>query len=204
MTVVTIAGIAAGLTAGSGSTGGDAAAINRAATAQVGPRASAHRHGGSLETLVRTSKPYQFYDSVTPSAIPAGAIAAVYADGPYAASPAEVAGMRTVMWIDVRGTDPAASAVDTEPGDATPQQAADWALARLRSRPQAIARIYTTISEWPQVQADVTATVPAGMRSRIRWWIADPTGVSHLVPGSDATQWYWGSAYDISTAKPGF
>jgi hypothetical protein len=24
------------------------------------------------------------------------------------------------------------------------------------------------------------------------------------VPGASATQWYWGSSYDISTAQPGF
>ncbi len=38
------------------------------------------------------------------------------------------------------------------------------------------------------------------MQARIRWWIANPTGYPHLVPGSDATQWYWGSSVDISTA----
>jgi hypothetical protein len=220
-----IAGIAAGLTAGSGPAPGGAAALNRAnvpvgsqtASGQnshqqgAGSGHAAHRlrsarvrSGGGLETLVKTDKPYVFYDSVIPSAIPARGIAAVYATGPYAASQSQVAGRKTVMWIDVTGTDPAASALDTEPSDATPQQAADWALARLRTRPHAIARIYTMISEWPQVQADVAATVPANLRPRIRWWIADPTGVPHLVPGSDATQWYWGSGYDISTAKPGF
>jgi hypothetical protein len=225
-TAVAVAGIAAGLTAGSGPAAGDAAALNRATVADGSQSAArpqpassqgsrqpgagtghlAHRPsgGGSLETLVRTNKPYEFYDSVIPSAIPAGGIAAVYATGPYAASPSQVAGRRTVIWIDVTGTDPAASALDTEPSDATPQQAADWALARLRTRPHAIARIYTMLSEWPAVQADVASTVPAAMRSRIRWWIADPTGVPHLVPGSDATQWYWGSGYDISTAKADF
>jgi hypothetical protein len=59
------------------------------------------------------------------------------------------------------------------------------------------------LSEWPSVQA-ACATLPASMRSRIRWWIADPTGVPHIVPGSDATQWFWGANYDISTATPRF
>ena len=58
-------------------------------------------------------------------------------------------------------------------------------------------------SEWPAVQAAV-ATLPTRMRSRVRWWIADPTGYPHLVPGSDATQWYWGPRYDITTATPRF
>jgi hypothetical protein len=42
------------------------------------------------------------------------------------------------------------------------------------------------------------------MRSHVRYWIADPTGQPHIVPGSDATQWYWGSNVDISTATPRF
>jgi len=54
-----------------------------------------------------------------------------------------------------------------------------------------------------QVQAAIAA-LPSSMQSHVRWWIADPTGVPHLVPGSSATQWYWGSGYDISTASPGF
>jgi len=48
------------------------------------------------------------------------------------------------------------------------------------------------------------ASLPQSLRSHIRWWIADPTGYPHIVPGSDATQWYWGPNYDISTALPGF
>jgi len=41
-------------------------------------------------------------------------------------------------------------------------------------------------------------------RSRVRYWIADPTGVPHVVAGSGATQWYWGNSYDITTANPDF
>ena len=41
------------------------------------------------------------------------------------------------------------------------------------------------------------------MQHQVRWWIADPTGVPHVVPGAQATQWYWGHNYDISTALPG-
>jgi hypothetical protein len=48
------------------------------------------------------------------------------------------------------------------------------------------------------------AALPASMQSHVRWWIADPTGVPHVVPGSSATQWYWGSNYDITTATPSF
>jgi hypothetical protein len=41
------------------------------------------------------------------------------------------------------------------------------------------------------------------MQHQVRWWIADPTGTPHIVPGADATQWYWGHSYDITTARPG-
>jgi len=59
------------------------------------------------------------------------------------------------------------------------------------------------LSEWPAVKAAV-AKLPAKMRSHVRYWIADPTGYPHLVPGSSATQWYWGTGYDISTATTRF
>jgi len=151
----------------------------------------------------RVGRPYVFYDSVTPTAIPAHRAVATYATGNYAASPADVAGRRTVLWIDTTGTDYKASALDIEPGDATPPVAANWARQRLSAYPHAVARLYTMQSEWPAVKAAVAA-LPAWMHSHIRYWIADPTGVPHMVPGSQATQWYWGSSYDISTAAPNF
>jgi hypothetical protein len=148
------------------------------------------------------AKPYLIYDSVLPAALPPNNMDATYATGPYAATLSQVAG-RQVMWIDVSGTDYEASALDVEPTDATPDQAAIWAYHRLSRHPTELAHIYTNISEWPQVQA-ACARLPAWMQSHIRWWIADPTGVPHVVPGSDATQWYWGPSYDISTATPRF
>jgi len=148
-------------------------------------------------------KPYLIYDSVTPSALPKGNAAATYATGNYAASPSEVAGHKTVMWIDVTGYDHAASVLDVEPGDATPSMAASWAWHRLKDSPKALARIYTMRSQWPAVKAAISH-LPANMRSHVRYWIADPTGSPHIVPGSDATQWYWGKSYDISTATPRF
>jgi hypothetical protein len=147
-----------------------------------------------------SDKPYSIYDSVTPSAIPAHQKVAAYADGSYAVSPGQVAGRGQVAWIDVSGSDIHASALDVEPGNATPAIAASWALHKLRAQPHGVAWIYTMQSEWPAVKAAVATTLPSGMRSHVRWWIADPTGVPHLVPGSDATQWYWGPHYDISEA----
>lgn len=150
-----------------------------------------------------STKPYLIYDSVTPSAIPAGKTAAVYVNGSYAASSAQVAGHKSVLWIDTNGSNPAAHALDVEPGDATPAVAAQWVRARLRSRPHAVAIVYTMRSQWGAVKNSVSG-LPKRMRSHVRYWIADPTGVPHIVPGSDATQWYWGQSYDITTAKPSF
>jgi hypothetical protein len=161
-----------------------------------------HRRHVSHETAA-AAKPYLIYDSVTPGAIPAGRAAAVYSTGPYAAQPSEVAGHSRVVWIDTRGSNPGASALDVEPGDATPAIAADWARRRLTANPHGLARIYTMRSEWASVQAAVSS-LSSWMRSRIRYWIADPTGSPHIVPGSDATQWYWGKSYDITTATPRF
>jgi hypothetical protein len=147
-------------------------------------------------------QPYLIYDSVTPTQIPQGQVTATYATGGYAV-PASVVAGRQVIWIDTLGTDPAASALDVEPGDATPAVAASWAFHKLSADPNGDARIYTMISEWPAVKAAI-ATLPPAMQAHVHYWIADPTGVAHVVPGSSATQWYWGKSYDISTAIPGF
>lgn len=224
-----VAGVAATVTAGqgSGSAAGDVAAINRAGSASVSGNAGsvgapgkvgsasapgnvrAVRRGLAVgrattpTTPTTPTKPYLMYDSVEPSAIPLGHVIATYTTGPYAIPASAVAG-RQVLWIDTNATDPSADALDIEPTDATPQQAADWAVQKLTANPHALAHLYCSQGEWPAVQAAVAATVPAKLRSRIRWWIADPTGYPHLVPGSDATQWYWGSTYDISTVTPHF
>jgi hypothetical protein len=149
------------------------------------------------------SGPYQIYDSTTPSSIPAGQQAAVYSDGAYAASPSQVAGHPGTIWIDTNGSNPSANALDVEPGDATPAQAGQWVAQKLTDTPDQVAIVYTMRSDWPAVQAAV-GQLPQWMQSHVRWWIADPTGVPHMVPGASATQWYWGPSYDISTANPGF
>ena len=149
-------------------------------------------------------QPYVFYDSVTPGQIPTGHVVATYADGPYAVSPSQVTGAKWVLWIDVNGSDPTnAQVLDVEPGDATPTTAAAWAQQRLTAHPNGYAVIYTMLSEWSAVK-DAIAALPASMQSHVRYWIADPTGVPHVVPGSSATQWDWGQNFDISTALPSF
>jgi hypothetical protein len=136
--------------------------------------------------------------------VPAGREVATYADGAHPVSPAAVAGRSgPVLWIDVTGGDPLAPVLDVEPGNASPAVVASWVTRRLAAAPSGVAIIYTMIDEWPAARAAV-ATLPAAMQARVRWWIADPTGYAHIVPGSDATQWYWGPSYDISTASPDF
>jgi hypothetical protein len=205
-TAAAIVGVSAGVTYPVGAASSPSA-ISHAQQPQHPPvrarLASWQRTQRQTVTPGRPAAPYLIYDSVIPSAIPSHRMVATYATGPYAVSPGQVSGRGPVMWIDVRGTDYRASALDVEPGDATPYVAAIWAWHRLSTYPNAIAHIYTMRSEWPSVQA-ACATLPASMRSRIRWWIADPTGVPHIVPGSDATQWFWGANYDISTATPRF
>ncbi len=147
--------------------------------------------------------PYQVYDSVTPSAIPHGHQIAVYANGAYTASASNVAGRGHVLWIDTNGSDTKASALDVEPGDATPSGAASWVHAKLDASHKSVAIVYTMISQWQAVKDNVGA-LPQWMHSHVRYWIADPTGVQHVLPGANATQWYWGNSYDITTANPGF
>jgi hypothetical protein len=164
---------------------------------------TAHKPTAHKPAAAKPARPYQIYDSVTPSAIPAHARIATYADGGYAVAPSQVAHRGHVLWIDTNGADPHAAALDVEPGDATPAMAATWAWHKLHAAAGSVAIIYTMRSEWAAAQAAVHH-LPAHMQSHVRWWIADPTGVNHIVPGASATQWYWGHNYDITTAKPGF
>jgi hypothetical protein len=178
------------------------AASQHASPARLPHRATANVRLSADAHPAVPAKPYLIYDSTTPQAIPAHHEVATYADGNFAVPASQVAG-RNVMWVDTNGSDPHAQALDIEPGDATPTQAATWVQQKLTADPQSTAVLYTMKSDWPAVQASV-ATLPTWMQHQVRWWIADPTGVPHVVPGSNATQWYWGQSYDISTATPGF
>jgi hypothetical protein len=177
-----------------------AAAPAHATLAAAAPRPAA-QHKAARPT--GPTKPYTIYDSVTPGSIPSSQPAAVYADGNYAASASQMSGHHSVLWIDANGSDPNANVLDVEPGDATPAGAAQWVQAHLKAQPNSVAIIYTMRSDWSAVQ-DAVGGLPSSEQSHVRYWIADPTGVAHVVPGSSATQWYWGSSYDISTANPNF
>jgi hypothetical protein len=182
-----------------------AVAAKPAARAHATRAAAARRPAAQHKAAPPTgpTKPYVVYDSVTPGSLPANQAAAVYADGAYAASSSEMSGHHSVLWIDTNGSDPNANALDVEPGDATPAGSAQWVQAHLSKQPHSVAIIYTMRSDWSAVQ-DAVAGLPSWEQSHVRYWIADPTGVAHVVPGSSATQWYWGSNYDISTANPNF
>jgi hypothetical protein len=173
------------------------------ASTASGQQSAAPQQHAAPAPAPRPQYPYEIYDSVTPGQIPGNHVIATYATGPFAVPGSQVAG-RVVLWIDTTGTDPqGAAALDVEPGDATPASAATWVQQKMDADPHATAILYTMRSEWPATQAAVS-TLPSWMQSHVRWWIADPTGVPHVVPGSNATQWYWGTSYDISTALPGF
>jgi len=190
--------------------GGPAPAISAHTTADpVKAKAAATPEAKAAATPAVKAKPAApatpetFYDSVAPTAIPAGQHVATYANGPYQASGAAVAGRGTVLWIDTNGTNTQANALDVEPGDATPTEAASWVSAKLAANPRSEPIVYTFEAEWGSVQSNIKA-LPSWMQSHVKYWIADPTGTPHIVPGASATQWYWGSSYDISMAQPGF
>jgi len=173
----------------------------KAAVVKPAPAKAAPVHRARVH--VAAPKPYQIYDSVTPNSIPHGPQVATYANGAYAASASTVAGRGHVLWIDTNGSDTHASALDVEPGDATPAGAASWVQDKLNADHKGVAIVYTMISQWQSVKDNVAA-LPHWMQSHVRYWIADPTGVEHVLPGANATQWYWGNSYDITTANPGF
>jgi hypothetical protein len=206
-TAVVAAAVAAGVSAGSSTAPSQPNDIAQAqhAAAHSAKQAPGKPRAASAHTSHQSAPAanYLMYDSVLPSALPANQVVATYAAGGYAVPPSQVTGHKAVLWIDTTGSDYNASILDIEPGAAPLSSVEPWVWHRLHAHPQALARLYSSQAEWPAVQAAV-ATLPASMRSQIRWWIADPTGTPHLVPGSDATQWYWGSTYDLSTVTPRF
>jgi hypothetical protein len=177
-----------------------APAAKPAAQASTPAATPASTSSGSTSQPAQPTAPYEFYDSTTPSQIPAGQHEiATYANGAYAVSPSQVSG-KQVLWVDTNGSDPSANVLDVEPGDATPAQAAQWVQQRETQHPGQLAVVYTMMSDWGAAQQAISA-LPHSMQANVRWWIADPTGTPHIVPGATATQWYWGPNYDISSAN---
>jgi hypothetical protein len=171
--------------------------------AEHAAKPAAKHEAKRAEKKAKPAGPYHIWDSVTPSSLPAGHDAAVYANGAYAAAARQVTNHKSVLWIDTNGSNPGANVLDVEPGDATPAGAAAWAQQRLVHHPHSVAIIYTMLSSWQAVK-DHVAHLPKAQQDNVRYWIADPTGVDHIVPGAAATQWYWGANVDISTASANF
>lgn len=144
----------------------------------------------------------QMFDSASWEQIPTWApFVAVYINGLYEADMAEVKARfpnARIYSIDVNGSDPGASIKDVENFDISPSNSAGVVEARYKEHPDAKTRLYCNKSTWPAVKSSV-ATLPANVRGTVRYWIADPTGVPHILPGADATQYLWhGSAWDES------
>lgn len=143
------------------------------------------------------------YDSTTPFEIPreTSQYIAIYFNGRFAASESEVQAQypkARIYTIDVLNDAPKqCSILDIETGDATPDDVPGWVDARMDGNPGFICRLYCNLSTWPAVKAKV-ATLGKAARTHVRYWIANPTGVAHIVPGSDATQYFWGLDYDMS------
>lgn len=142
------------------------------------------------------------YDAADPAGLPRDAAnVAGYANGLYATTEHAIRRSghhKHVLMIDVTGGDARqASALDIEPGDASPYQAAAWVRARVRDFPHSLARLYYPGSESAAVHASV-ASLPFKLREHVRYWLAQPTGSSHRAPGSNGTQYYWGSGFDLT------
>jgi hypothetical protein len=144
------------------------------------------------------------YDSA-PGIFPDDATSvALYVNGLYTWTRPLAHAWTKVLWIDVLGTAPGqASILDVETGDARPADVPGWCSARLAAVPDSLLRLYCNLEKWPAVRAEVAA-LPADARARVRYWIANPTGSPHLVPGSAATQWSWGEDWDTSSYGPGW
>lgn len=151
-----------------------------------------------IATLPPTAS-YSLCDSVIPSACAGYPNIATYADGPYAADPADLPyHSGETITIDVTGGDPAARALDVEPSDATPADAGEW-VEEHHQVSDRTAIVYSDQSEWPAIQAAVAADAPG---VPVKYWEANPGG--GMVPGSDATQEQWLPTVDLSETLASF
>lgn len=139
------------------------------------------------------------YDSAPHEFPPSARAVSLYVNGLYRWTGPLAHNWERVLWIDVLGSAPGqASVLDVETGDATVGHVPDWCNARLAAIPDSLLRLYCNLSTWPSLKRMVAAQ-PPDVQARVRYWIADPTGSPHLVPGSAATQWEWGEEWDTSS-----
>ena len=150
----------------------------------------------------------ELFDSVDPWAIPTSAPAvAGYVDGLYRWAPEAWARFPGIPHVTITVTGlHGARVCDCETGDLSAGAAAAWAVGELWQlrRPT----IYCNRSTWPDVQAAL-AGLQVGA-SEVDWWIAAPSGIPLLIPGTVATQYAWHSLgqvaenVDLSVTAPGW
>lgn len=171
------------------------------------------RHGWRLPK--RKPRPVTMYDSVTVSEIPDDADAvAGYVGGNWPTFSQLVALYPNAKRLSIAiAADEDAEALDVEPGDATPPQAASW-LNRQRARGIARPVVYTSVSKAQALVDELTAQ--GQPRSSYRLWTAHYTFQPHrcsaacgfgFVGEADATQWTdkaLGRNLDASLCAPGF
>jgi hypothetical protein len=143
-------------------------------------------------------------DSTTPWLIPAtfnapDCLVAPYMDGRYAWDSRQLARFPLAVKVPITVLGAVTAPVcDVETGDVDPLGFVAWLKAR-HDAGEKYHALYSSRDTKPQVDAAVEA---AGLSVRLYgWWAADPTGVPHRVPGSLATQYFWGSGahnYDIT------
>ncbi len=136
------------------------------------------------------------YDSVNVGAIPSDAQYLLgYVDG-FANIPAMRARFPHAQIITCTVAGNPAMVADVESGAMTPYDARSWIAERRYTGPFPV--IYSNESSFVAVTVELYG--PAWS-----WWAADWTGVPHLVPASDATQYAdpttSGGDYDVSVAK---
>ena len=145
------------------------------------------------------------YDSTDPAMIPDGKFALLYGTGNYSAR--EYTGLSRfphVLWIDDVGDDPlGCSILDIEQGAASIGDVVRWCRERYSKRPGPF-RLYVYLSEWASIRRDCQRHFEPEMRAHLHWFVANPTGSPHIVPGSSATQYAWDQGFDVSLALPRF
>lgn len=125
------------------------------------------------------------YDSTDVLAIPETAkVAAGYVDGAFANFAAVVARTPNAQHVAITVTGrPANTVCDCETGDLTPLDAARW--ARVEQRAGRRPTIYCSRN----LQQAVMVALASVGAAPVDWWLADWTGVPHLIPGTVATQY---------------
>lgn len=145
------------------------------------------------------------YDAINAKAIPTTAdLIAGYVDGPiskWADSDWALFPNAIKVQICTWGPRHHGNCLDVETGDSVPSDIPDWADDALK-RGVSSPIVYCGMWTWPECKKY------AGSRP-VQWWIANPTNIPHILPGSDATQWGWsasvtGGDYDLSLCVPEF